>query len=210
MPFDKGKKRRLIDNCGHERCYSCMFTNESCPVCSSDGPVIQHGKVSSGGSNLQFGLAHKFTFCSRSSKSPGMCLLAKQKILSFLFFSVIALFCSISLHVALFHFTLLYFTSRCSISLHVALFHFTLLYFTFRCSILLHFSLVLFFFHITLVHFAFRCFILLHDSLFYFTLLYFTSRCSISLHVAVFCFPFIYFSFRCCSLHFTLVFFTSC
>jgi hypothetical protein len=42
MPFDKGKKRRLIDNCGHERCYSCMFTNESCPVCSSDGPVIQH------------------------------------------------------------------------------------------------------------------------------------------------------------------------
>ncbi|CAH0559167.1 unnamed protein product [Brassicogethes aeneus] len=34
MPFDKGKKRRLIDNCGHERCYSCMFTNESCPLCS--------------------------------------------------------------------------------------------------------------------------------------------------------------------------------
>ncbi|XP_071055582.1 protein TANC2 isoform X2 [Onthophagus taurus] len=33
MPFDKGKKRRLIDNCGHERCYSCMFTNESCPLC---------------------------------------------------------------------------------------------------------------------------------------------------------------------------------
>ncbi|KAJ8921821.1 hypothetical protein NQ315_008453 [Exocentrus adspersus] len=34
MPFDKGKKRRLIDNCGHERCYSCMFTNEVCPLCS--------------------------------------------------------------------------------------------------------------------------------------------------------------------------------
>ncbi|XP_018334493.1 protein TANC2 isoform X3 [Agrilus planipennis] len=33
MPFDKGKKRRLIDNCGHERCYSCMFTNEACPLC---------------------------------------------------------------------------------------------------------------------------------------------------------------------------------
>ncbi|KAK4881567.1 hypothetical protein RN001_004886 [Aquatica leii] len=36
MPFDKGKKRRLIDNCGHERCYSCMFTNEICPLCSSN------------------------------------------------------------------------------------------------------------------------------------------------------------------------------
>ncbi|KAK9710641.1 Ankyrin repeats (3 copies) [Popillia japonica] len=35
MPFDKGKKRRLIDNCGHERCYSCMFTNEACPLCIS-------------------------------------------------------------------------------------------------------------------------------------------------------------------------------
>lgn len=33
MPFDKGKKRRLIDNCGHERCYSCMFFNEVCPLC---------------------------------------------------------------------------------------------------------------------------------------------------------------------------------
>lgn len=40
MPFDKGKKRRLIDNCGHERCYSCMFTNETCPLCSrSDSPI---------------------------------------------------------------------------------------------------------------------------------------------------------------------------
>ncbi|CAH1131521.1 unnamed protein product [Ceutorhynchus assimilis] len=39
MPFDKGKKRRLIDNCGHERCYSCMFTNEACPLCSLDSPI---------------------------------------------------------------------------------------------------------------------------------------------------------------------------
>ncbi|KAK6638958.1 hypothetical protein RUM43_007228 [Polyplax serrata] len=37
MPFDKGKKRKLIDTCGHERCYSCMFHNEICPLCSSDG-----------------------------------------------------------------------------------------------------------------------------------------------------------------------------
>lgn len=33
MPFDKGKKRKLIDNCGHGRCYSCMFKSEQCPVC---------------------------------------------------------------------------------------------------------------------------------------------------------------------------------
>ncbi|CAH1104284.1 unnamed protein product [Psylliodes chrysocephalus] len=39
MPFDKGKKRRLIDNCGHERCYSCMFTNESCPLCLNNGVI---------------------------------------------------------------------------------------------------------------------------------------------------------------------------
>lgn len=37
MPFDKGKKRKLIDTCGHERCYSCLFRNEVCPLCSSDG-----------------------------------------------------------------------------------------------------------------------------------------------------------------------------
>nr|XP_021184127.2 protein TANC2 isoform X1 [Helicoverpa armigera] len=34
MPFDKGKKRKLIDTCGHERCYSCMFRNEACPSCA--------------------------------------------------------------------------------------------------------------------------------------------------------------------------------
>ncbi|XP_024892263.1 protein TANC2 isoform X4 [Temnothorax curvispinosus] len=33
MPFDKGKKRRLIDSCGHERCYSCLFRSEVCPLC---------------------------------------------------------------------------------------------------------------------------------------------------------------------------------
>lgn len=36
MPFDKGKKRKLIDTCGHDRCYSCMFKNESCTVCVKD------------------------------------------------------------------------------------------------------------------------------------------------------------------------------
>ncbi|BFZ22422.1 hypothetical protein BsWGS_25461 [Bradybaena similaris] len=32
-PFDSGKKRKLIDSCGHERCYTCMFNSEICPIC---------------------------------------------------------------------------------------------------------------------------------------------------------------------------------
>ncbi|XP_023319029.1 protein TANC2 [Trichogramma pretiosum] len=34
MPFDKGKKRRLIDSCGHDRCYSCLVRTQICPLCS--------------------------------------------------------------------------------------------------------------------------------------------------------------------------------
>lgn len=41
MPFDKGKKRRLIDSCGHERCYSCLFRSEACPVCKYEAPERQ-------------------------------------------------------------------------------------------------------------------------------------------------------------------------
>jgi len=33
-PFDLGKRRRLVDTCGHERCHSCMFNSDQCPVCS--------------------------------------------------------------------------------------------------------------------------------------------------------------------------------
>ena len=33
MPFDKGKKRKLTDACGHERCYMCMFNHDTCPLC---------------------------------------------------------------------------------------------------------------------------------------------------------------------------------
>jgi len=33
LPFDTGRKRRLLDACGHERCYSCVFLQENCPVC---------------------------------------------------------------------------------------------------------------------------------------------------------------------------------
>ncbi|XP_022250289.1 protein TANC2-like isoform X2 [Limulus polyphemus] len=37
MFFDKGRKRRLIDTCGHERCYSCIFNSDRCPTCSLEG-----------------------------------------------------------------------------------------------------------------------------------------------------------------------------
>lgn len=43
MPFDKGKKRKLIDACGHERCYSCMFRNEACPHCQAQKEPNQPG-----------------------------------------------------------------------------------------------------------------------------------------------------------------------
>ena len=33
--FDSTKKRRLIDNCGHERCYTCMFNKGLCPLCTN-------------------------------------------------------------------------------------------------------------------------------------------------------------------------------
>ena len=38
-PFDNGKKRRLIDSCGHERCYTCMFSKELCSLCTFEGKL---------------------------------------------------------------------------------------------------------------------------------------------------------------------------
>ncbi|XP_055636122.1 protein TANC2 isoform X2 [Toxorhynchites rutilus septentrionalis] len=50
MPFDKGKKRKLIDTCGHERCYSCMFRNEICPICNPSAEQdIDHEILSNSG-----------------------------------------------------------------------------------------------------------------------------------------------------------------
>ena len=40
-PFDNGKKRRLIDSCGHERCYTCMFSKELCSLCTFQGKIFQ-------------------------------------------------------------------------------------------------------------------------------------------------------------------------
>ena len=33
----QGQKRRLVDSCGHERCYSCLFRQEECSVCRAQG-----------------------------------------------------------------------------------------------------------------------------------------------------------------------------
>jgi len=37
LPFDRSRKRRLIDSCGHERCYSCIFRTDACPLCLQTG-----------------------------------------------------------------------------------------------------------------------------------------------------------------------------
>ncbi|XP_061182940.1 protein TANC2-like isoform X2 [Saccostrea echinata] len=42
MPFDKGKKRRLIDTCGHAKCYSCMFTYDTCRICENNPTGAGH------------------------------------------------------------------------------------------------------------------------------------------------------------------------
>lgn len=37
-PFDKGKKRKVTDACGHVRCYSCLIQSEKCPLCATMRP----------------------------------------------------------------------------------------------------------------------------------------------------------------------------
>ena len=33
----RSRKRRLTDSCGHERCFSCIFRNDLCPICHNSG-----------------------------------------------------------------------------------------------------------------------------------------------------------------------------
>ena len=33
----RGNRRRLVDSCGHERCYSCIGRNEECAPCNQMG-----------------------------------------------------------------------------------------------------------------------------------------------------------------------------
>ena len=43
MPFDSGKQRRLLDSCGHARCYSCVFRQEVCSLCSRTPENVHRG-----------------------------------------------------------------------------------------------------------------------------------------------------------------------
>eukprot|EP00095_Tigriopus_kingsejongensis_P002147 maker-scaffold583_size130250-snap-gene-0.13 protein:Tk02147 transcript:maker-scaffold583_size130250-snap-gene-0.13-mRNA-1 annotation:"protein tanc2 isoform x3" len=52
LPFDKGKKRRLVDTCGHQRCYTCMFKRQECPVCFGQGSSPAKLQKSGSGSRL--------------------------------------------------------------------------------------------------------------------------------------------------------------
>lgn len=60
QPFDKGKKRKLIDTCGHERCYSCMFKNEKCPICC--GPAQAATAVFNGSDICKFPITSAMCF----------------------------------------------------------------------------------------------------------------------------------------------------
>ena len=37
----RANKRRLVDSCGHERCYSCIGKNENCALCLQMGRINQ-------------------------------------------------------------------------------------------------------------------------------------------------------------------------
>ncbi|KAE8742661.1 hypothetical protein FOCC_FOCC011790 [Frankliniella occidentalis] len=53
MPFDKGKKRRLIDSCGHERCYDCLVQNEACPQCAANGLPAKRASLGLSAEDMQ-------------------------------------------------------------------------------------------------------------------------------------------------------------
>lgn len=43
--YDSAHKRRLIDTCGHPRCYSCLFVDKPCPLCQSKYSVVNTFKL---------------------------------------------------------------------------------------------------------------------------------------------------------------------
>ena len=50
--YDSGKQRKLVDtNCGHARCFKCMFAVEMCPLCHQNQP--KHSQQSSRESGFQ-------------------------------------------------------------------------------------------------------------------------------------------------------------
>ena len=55
MPFDNNKQRRLLDACGHERCYSCLFRQEECPLCRTQGNLRDQENLYTSMKNLRCG-----------------------------------------------------------------------------------------------------------------------------------------------------------
>ncbi|XP_069119870.1 protein TANC2-like isoform X1 [Argopecten irradians] len=51
MPFDKGRRRKLVEECGHELCFTCLVTYESCPMCDNRSPVNSHPQQNRRGSD---------------------------------------------------------------------------------------------------------------------------------------------------------------
>ena len=39
--LSRGNKRRLVDSCGHDRCFSCIGRNENCALCSQMAGQLQ-------------------------------------------------------------------------------------------------------------------------------------------------------------------------
>jgi len=64
MPYDRSYKRRLVDSCGHERCYTCIGRNDICSLCLQTG--ISPHKVSRAGNAS----STKDTSLSSSGPSP--------------------------------------------------------------------------------------------------------------------------------------------
>ena len=40
LDYCRSHKRRLVDSCGHERCYSCIGNNKNCILCQEMGESL--------------------------------------------------------------------------------------------------------------------------------------------------------------------------
>ena len=62
--YDSGKQRKLVDtNCGHARCFKCMFAVEQCPLCQ----VCLRPGGGGGGGGLEPGTTNHQSCISRES-----------------------------------------------------------------------------------------------------------------------------------------------
>lgn len=62
--YDGGKKRKLIDSCGHSRCFTCMYSTDSCPLCSAAKTGQAPAQTVNGGTS--YSQSHN----SKSANSP--------------------------------------------------------------------------------------------------------------------------------------------